>query len=162
SLARKSAPKMESVDLNSIVQEVLDLLRGELLRRTINCKTEFAACSSAVVADSTQLQQVVLNLIMNAADAMSQLEGQRRKLVVGTAFNEDEALVAVADTGSGIDVGHRDRMFEAFFSTKPDGIGMGLSICRSIIEAHGGRIWSSDNHPHGSVFNFTLPMGGRA
>jgi PAS domain S-box-containing protein len=161
-LARKSAPKLVPVDVNSMVQDVLDLLRGELVRRDINCRTEFTLCHSPVVADSTQIQQVVLNLVMNATEAMSQLEVQRRKLVVRTDFNDKDALVSVADTGSGIDVGHRERMFEAFFSTKSEGIGMGLSICRSIVEAHGGHIWASENHPHGSVFSFTLPVNGRA
>lgn len=161
SLARKSAPRMEPVNLNSMVQEVLDLLKGELLRRAVSCKTEFATSPTAVIADGTQLQQVVLNLIMNAADAMSQLESRRRRLVIRTMFTGKEALVAVADTGTGIDCERRDRMFEAFFSTKPQGIGMGLSICRSIIESHGGRIWASDNHPHGSVFSFALPMSDR-
>ena len=157
-LARKSAPKMEAVDLRRLIQEVLDLLRGEFQRRDIISKAEFSQRATTVLGDRTQLQQVVLNLVMNAIEAISPAETERRRLTVRTDLTGEVAQVSVSDTGVGLDPESRDRIFEAFYSTKAEGIGMGLAICRSIVEAHGGRIWASDNAPQGSVFNITLPL----
>jgi hypothetical protein len=104
------------------------------------------------------LQQVVLNLILNAIEAMSSLDvGPRELLLSAEHSGANDVLVAVRDSGSGIDLGHIERVFEAFYTTKPSGMGMGLSICRSIIDAHGGRLWAEANEPCGAVFQFTLP-----
>lgn len=157
-LARKSAPRMEPMLLEQVIQEVLDLLRGELQRRGVVAVTEFAWRPTRIVGDSTQLQQVILNLIMNSAEAMADVESRRRRLTIRTLVSEGQAQVSVLDTGVGLQADHVDRMFEAFFSTKPGGIGMGLSICRSIVEAHGGRIWAAGNGGAGSVVSFTLPL----
>ncbi|UAL12413.1 PAS domain S-box protein [Caulobacter segnis] len=157
-LARKSAPRMERMGLEQVIQDVLDLLRGELQRRGVTCKTEFSRPAPTILGDSTQLQQVVLNLIMNGIEAMARVDGGQRRLTIRTEAREGAARVCVLDTGPGLSPEHRDRMFEAFFSTKPEGIGMGLSICRSIIEAHGGRIWAANATPRGGVFSFTLPL----
>ena len=104
-----------------------------------------------------QLQQVVLNLILNAVEAMSAVDGVRKLLISSEQSQADGVLVAVRDSGPGIDPGRLERVFEAFYTTKARGIGMGLSICRSIIEAHGGRLWAAANEPRGAVFQFTLP-----
>jgi PAS domain S-box-containing protein len=157
-LARKSAPRMERVSLQEVVQVVLDLLRGEFQRHGVVSKAQLAASPIAIIGDSTQLQQVILNLVMNGIEAMASTEEGRRRLTVQAETRDGAAVVSVTDTGPGLNSGDLDRVFEAFFSTKPEGIGMGLSICRSIIEAHGGRIWASDNGARGSVFSFTLPL----
>jgi signal transduction histidine kinase len=113
-----------------------------------------------VQGDRVQVQQVVLNLVLNAVEAMGSVEGGDRELLVSTKQTEGNGvLVAVRDSGPGIDPGHLDRVFEPFYTTKASGVGMGLSICRSIIEAHGGRLWAEANEPRGVVFQFTLPAG---
>jgi signal transduction histidine kinase len=103
------------------------------------------------------LQQVVLNLMLNAAEAMGSIEAEPRDLLISTQQNHGGLLVAVRDSGPGIDPAHLDRIFESFYTTKPKGTGMGLSICRSIIDAHGGRLWAEANEPRGTIFQFTLP-----
>jgi C4-dicarboxylate-specific signal transduction histidine kinase len=157
SLARKSAPRMEQVGLEQVIQLVLELLRGEFQRRGVVLKAEFPRTEIMIFGDRTQLQQVVLNLIMNAVEAMAAVDNERR-LTLRTVTREGWAQVSVQDTGPGLIPDHKDRVFEAFFSTKPEGIGMGLSICRSIIETHGGQIWASEDAPRGSTFSFTLPL----
>jgi signal transduction histidine kinase len=112
---------------------------------------------ASVEGDRVQLQQIVLNLILNAVEAMSSVEAGQRELLISTEQNQmGEVLVAVRDSGPGINPEHLDRVFEAFYTTKSDGVGMGLSICRSIIDAHGGRLWADANEPRGAVFQFTL------
>jgi signal transduction histidine kinase len=112
-----------------------------------------------VIGDRVQLQQVILNLMMNGLEAMAGLDSERKSLVIRSAFpNERELLVSVADTGPGIDAEQASRLFAPFFTTKPNGIGMGLRISRSIIEAHGGRLWAEKNEPRGAVFDFILPI----
>ena len=154
-LAQKLPPRMERMDLQQAIEEVLELLGGELRRRGIEITTEFAPDARVVVGDRTQLQQVILNLIMNSAEAMASTE--RRRLEIRSEISNDEySQVCIADTGIGFNPDTVARIFDAFFSTKPGGIGMGLSICRSIVESHSGRIWTSDNVPRGGVVCFTL------
>lgn len=157
-LARKSAPRLDRVCLDQVIPVVLDLLQGEFRRHGVVAKAELGDFSITIRGDSTQLQQVVLNLVMNAVEAMAGAAASARRLTVSAEIRDGDALVTVADTGPGLGAEDPDRLFEAFFSTKTEGIGMGLSICRSIIEAHGGRIWASNNGARGGVFNFTLPL----
>lgn len=158
-MAQKSPARMEQTDLKGALHHVLDLLRGELRHRDIELDLDLPQRSLEVIGDRTQLQQVVLNLVMNSAEAMATSSGEKR---IGIRCAEDEQQfmrVSVSDSGRGVPPDELDRVFEAFYSTKPDGIGMGLSICRSIIEAHGGRIWASAaDSQAGTVFTFTLPM----
>ncbi|WP_232491437.1 PAS domain-containing sensor histidine kinase [Novosphingobium kaempferiae] len=160
-LAQKSVARMEAIDLEAVIDGVVDLLRGELQRRKIVFDTDFHRSGTMVLGDPTQLQQVVLNLVMNGAEAMSQVDESSRRIVIRADIIGKSAQICVLDTGTGLSGETRDNMFEAFYSTKPKGIGMGLAICRSIVEAHGGRIWASDNVPQGSVFTFTLPLADR-
>ena len=157
-LARKSAPRLDRVLLDQVIPVVLDLLQGEFRRHGVVAKAQLGDFSIAIRGDSTQLQQVVLNLVMNAIEAMAGSAASPRRLTVRAEILEGDALVTVTDTGPGLGTADPDRLFEAFFSTKTEGIGMGLSICRSIIEAHGGRIWACKNATRGSVFSFTLPL----
>jgi PAS domain S-box-containing protein len=157
-LARKSSPEMVQLDLNEAIQEVLTLMTGELHRHDILLETRLLAGPAPVVGDRIQLQQVVLNLVANSIEAMSASIDQPRTLRVRSqSIAPDSVLVDVEDTGAGIDPATMNRLFDAFFTTKPNGLGMGLSICRSIVEAHGGRLWASANVPHGSIFHFTVP-----
>lgn len=157
SMARKSAPRLDAVRLNEVIPVVLDLLQGEFRRHGVTAKTELGDCKLSIRGDTVQLQQVVLNLIMNAVEAMAGSSAAVRHLEVRAEPRDGEALVTVADTGPGLGGEDPDRLFEAFYSTKAEGIGMGLSICRSIIEAHGGRIWAESSKT-GGVFSFTLPL----
>jgi signal transduction histidine kinase len=111
-----------------------------------------------VLGDRIQLQQVLLNLILNAAEAMGSVEESAREVLISTELDQAATLVAVRDSGPGIDSAHLDRVFDAFYTTKSSGTGMGLSICRSIIQAHGGKLWAEANQPRGAVFRFTLPV----
>jgi signal transduction histidine kinase len=113
-----------------------------------------------ILGDRVQLQQVIINLMMNGIDAMQSIADRRRELVVRSEQDEaGQALIGVSDCGVGIATENADRLFNPFFTTKSSGMGMGLSICRSIIESHGGRLWATENLPHGTTFQFTLPMG---
>jgi signal transduction histidine kinase len=156
-MARKSPLTMEEVDLNAMIEGVLVLTRGELQKHGIALETVFDMSISLVAGDRIQLQQVVLNLILNAVEAIGSADCKARRITVGSRhLNEGKIVVTVADTGPGIDPASGDQIFDAFFTTKSGGLGMGLSICRSIVEAHGGRLWVSPNEPGGSVFSFTL------
>jgi PAS domain S-box-containing protein len=157
-MARKSAPRLDPVRLDEVIPVVLDLLQGEFRRYDVVAKAELGECKIAIRGDITQLQQVVLNLVMNAVEAMAGATESPRRLTVRAQVRDGDALVTLADTGPGLGTEDPDRLFEAFFSTKAEGIGMGLSICRSIIEAHGGRIWAANNGTHGGMFSFTLPL----
>ncbi|KZS55114.1 hypothetical protein FHT80_004722 [Rhizobium sp. BK226] len=157
-MAQKLPAKIEKTDFKPAVREVLNLLTGELQRRGIEVGLDMAQMPIEVVGDRTQLQQVVLNLVMNSAEAMAASSGARR-IVIRCTADEQLVKVSVSDTGRGVPIHELERVFEAFYSTKADGIGMGLSICRSIVEAHGGRIWaSSGENGDGGLFTFTLPM----
>ena len=158
-LARKSSPEMTQLDMNDAIAEVLDLTRGELRRHDVSLETELSGGLETVMADRIQMQQVILNLVMNSIEAMSAIMDRPRVLrVISRIDGPDSVLIVVTDTGTGLDPGKVDRIFDAFFTTKLEGMGMGLSICRSIIEAHGGRLWASPNRPYGSIFQFTMPV----
>lgn len=154
-MAQRSPVRMEKTDFKKALGDVLFLLREELHSRGLQVVSDLAPEPVVVFGDRTQLQQVLLNLIMNGAEATP--HGLEAVIRVGCRQStEGEVEVSVSDTGQGIPPEQLDRVFEPFFTTKSDGIGMGLSICRSIVEAHGGRIWAAANHPHGSSFIFTL------
>ena len=157
-LTRKSAPEMVSLDINDLIGEVIVLMGAEFRRHGVGIETSLPSNLNSVVGDRVQLQQVILNLIMNGIEAMANSKrGQRRLKVRSANGDSGHVVVAVEDSGPGLDLAQADQLFEAFFTTKPDGMGMGLSICRSIIDAHGGRLWASPNRPNGAIFQFTLP-----
>jgi len=158
-LARKSPPRMAPMSLGDAIQDVLLVLSGELRRRGVDVRFDGATVPLMVMGDRTQLQQVLLNLVMNGVEAMADNGDTRKNLAIRCASGGVEfAEVSVSDTGSGIDESNLNRIFEAFFSTKQGGMGMGLSICRSIIEAHGGAISVARNQPRGSIFRFSVPV----
>jgi PAS domain S-box-containing protein len=160
---RNDGQKRILVDLNHLVREVLALVQGDLLERRVSVYTELSADVPQVMADRVQLQQVIMNLVTNAMDAMGPVTDRHPILRVKSEIRGgDSVVVAVEDSGTGIDPDKMDRLFDTFFTTKPDGMGMGLSICRSIIEAHSGRVWASAGVPHGSVFRFELPVKQQA
>jgi PAS domain S-box-containing protein len=157
-LAKKSPPQAEAIDLNSVILEVLSLTRNELDRNSITAETHLATNLGTALGDRVQIQQVLLNLIMNGIEAINVSHYQSRILEIRTNLTDSGfVVVSIADTGVGLDPAGGDRIFDVFFTTKPDGIGIGLSICRSIVEAHHGRLWASPNEPHGSIFSFTVP-----
>ena len=147
--------------MNELVREVLRLVRGEVAGQGISVRTELSGELAPIPVNRVQLQQVIANLVMNAVDAMSTVVDRARVLRVKTAVNEShQLLITVEDTGTGIDPGDFDRIFDPFYTTKSHGMGMGLSICRSIIEMHGGRLTVARGEPDGAVFQVTLPTGG--
>jgi len=157
-LAKKSVPEVARLDLNDVIQEVIALMRTEFRRHDISIETALCADLAPVLADRIQLQQVILNLIMNGVEAMTEVTTRPRLLAVRSATAEiGEVLVSIEDSGPGLDSMQASRIFEPFFTTKREGMGMGLSICRSIIEAHGGRLCALPGVPRGSAFQFTLP-----
>ena len=159
-LSRKTAPKRAPLDINDLIQGVVRLVTREAQAQGASVRLELAPALPAVVGDRVQLQQVVINLVINAIQAMASVTARRRELSIRSRQNEaGHVLVEVADSGHGIGSTNLDQLFKAFFTTKPAGMGMGLSICRSIIEAHGGNVWATDNTPSGAVFHFTLPAG---
>jgi PAS domain S-box-containing protein len=157
---KKSPPRNELFDLNEAIDEVIVMVRHAIDRHRVGVYTKLKDGLLSVRGDRVQLQQVVLNLILNAVEAMSSVEEGPRKLLISTAPSENNGiLVAVRDSGPGIDPEHLDLVFKPFHTTKPSGMGMGLSICKSIIAAHGGRLWAEVNRPRGAIFQFTLPSG---
>jgi C4-dicarboxylate-specific signal transduction histidine kinase len=157
-LTKKAAPPKERIDLNDTVREVLALVGDEARRKSVVIRTHFADDLSAVSSDRVQLQQVLLNLVMNAMDAMSSVEDRARQLGITTEnIDPDRVQVTVEDSGIGLDPNTMARIFEPFYTTKAGGMGMGLSISRSIVQNHGGRLWASANDGPGTSFHFTLP-----
>ena len=155
---KKVPPRKEGVDLNDAIEEVMALVRGELSKQRVTVQTQFAAGLPPVHGDRVQLQQVMLNLILNAIEAMSGVDDEVRQLVVSTESSAAEGLrVTVSDSGAGIAPEDRERIFESFYTTKADGVGIGLSICRSIVGVHGGRLWVDSQQPRGAVFRVALP-----
>jgi len=154
---KKAPPRREHFDLNEAVSEVIVMVRSTIAKNGIAVSTKFADGLVSIQGDRVQLQQVVMNLILNAVEAMGAAEARPRELSISTAPDRTGALLAVRDSGPGIDPTQLERVFEAFYTTKSGGVGMGLSICRSIIDAHGGRLWAEANEPRGAVFQFTLP-----
>jgi C4-dicarboxylate-specific signal transduction histidine kinase len=157
-LIKKAPPKKERVEINEAINDVLELTRGGAIKNGVSVLTEFAKRLPAVQADRVQLQQVILNLIINAVEAMSSMrEGARELLICTEKAESGGVLVAVRDSGPGLTPGTLEHAFEASYTTKPSGLGLGLWICRSIIEAHGGRLWVTANGARGAIFQFTLP-----
>lgn len=161
-LAKKAEPQQTPVDLNDLVHRTLALTSGEITRHQVELETRLGVDLPNVLGDRVQLQQVLLNLIINALEAMSSITGRARVLTVRSERYETPQTVAITvrDSGVGLDPQKTDRLFDAFFTTKPEGMGLGLSICRSIITAHGGRLSSANNEQHGATFKFTLPAYG--
>jgi C4-dicarboxylate-specific signal transduction histidine kinase len=156
-LFKKGAPRREMVDVNEVIREMIVLLGSEATRYSISVQTDFAADLPQVMGDRVQLQQVMMNLIMNSIDAMKDVDGMRELAIESRRAENEHLMVSVSDTGVGLPPQHEDQIFDAFFTTKPQGTGMGLSISRSIVESHGGRLWAADNSSHGASFSFTLP-----
>ena len=154
---KKTPPRKDRFDLNAAINEVIELARGKAGVHGVLVKTQLAVGLLPVQGDRVQLQQVILNLILNAVEAMGSIEGETRELLIGTERDHTGALVAVYDSGPGIPPKDLERVFQSFYTTKPAGTGMGLSVCRSIINAHGGRLWAEANAPRGAVFRFFLP-----
>jgi len=154
---KKAPPRKQRCDLNGAINEVIGLTRSMIVRNGVSVQTQLADALLPVQGDRVQLQQVVLNLILNAVEAMGSVEAGARELLIRTEHDDAGVLVSVRDSGPGIDPTHLKRVFEPFYTTKSGGTGMGLSICRSIIDAHGGRLWAEANRPRGTVFQFTLP-----
>jgi signal transduction histidine kinase len=157
--SKKTVPHKTDLDVNDVVEETVTLAQSEIHRHQIALQLELATLPS-VPGDRVQLQQVILNLIMNGIDAMSHILDRPRELLIrSTSHASGQILVAVQDCGIGLDPRHADRLFDAFFTTKPEGMGLGLSISRRIIEAHGGRLWAAQNGEHGMTLSFSLPTG---
>jgi PAS domain S-box-containing protein len=157
SLFKKSQPQRESVDTNEVIREMIILLRGEAIGHSISVRTELAEDLPQVMGDRVQLQQVLMNLMMNSIDAMKEVDGTRELTIKSQRGKNEELLVSVSDTGAGLPPLQADQIFKAFFTTKVQGTGMGLSISRSIVESHGGRLWAAENSPRGASFHFALP-----
>ena len=159
---KKAPPRKQRFDLNEAIDEVIGLARSAIAKNGVSVQTRFTEGLPAVHGDRVQLQQVVLNLVLNAVEAMSAVEEGVRKLLLSTERSETcGVLVAVRDSGPGIDPERREHVFDAFYTTKSSGVGMGLSVCRSIIGVHGGRLWVEENEPRGAVFQFILPIAER-
>jgi signal transduction histidine kinase len=155
---KKAPPRKHRFDLNEAINEVIVLAHGAIAENGVSVRTRLTEGLAPVEGDPVQLQQVILNLVLNAAEAMSMVDRGARQLLISTEQGgANGVLVAVRDSGPGIDPEHIERVFDAFYTTKPSGVGMGLAICRSIIEAHGGRLWADTNEPRGAALQFALP-----
>jgi PAS domain S-box-containing protein len=161
-LFKKGTPQRELVDINEIAREMIMLLGDEASRHSISVRTELAEDLPHVTGDRVQLQQVLMNLIVNGVDAMHNVDGSRELIIKSQLAENNELLLSVSDTGVGLPRQQADHIFDAFFTTKTHGSGMGLRISRSIIESHGGRLWAADNSPRGARFCFTLPTKAEA
>ncbi len=160
-LFKKEAPAKDWFDMNEVIHELTVFLRDEAVRRHISIRTDLVPGLSKVKADRVQLQQVVLNLMMNGMDAVAEMTGRPKELVLSAREQDAELLVRVEDSGIGLDAETSEKIFHPFFTTKPHGIGMGLSISRSIIEAHEGHLWAVPRPSGGAIFQFTLPIQPR-
>jgi len=157
SLFKKGISQREPVDVNEIIRGMIDLLRSEATRHSISIRTELSEGLPQIMGDRVQLQQVLMNLMINGIEAMKDVEGARQLSIKSQHAEGEQVMVSVSDTGVGLPPQQADLIFGAFFTTKRDGTGMGLRISRTIVESHGGRLWSSDNPPRGAIFQFTLP-----
>jgi PAS domain S-box-containing protein len=155
-LFKKASPQSDLVDVNEIIQEMIVLLRNEATRYSISVRTDLADVPQ-VVGDRVQLQQVLMNLVANGIDAMKEVDGTRELAIKSQKAENGQLLISISDTGVGLPRQQVDQIFNAFFSTKPQGTGMGLRISRSIVESHGGRLWATDNSHRGASFYITLP-----
>ncbi|HTW67864.1 MAG TPA: ATP-binding protein [Bryobacteraceae bacterium] len=158
----KAGPERATVPMNDVIGETAALMQQEASRNQVKLDTELAGDLPAALGDRVQLQQVLVNLIQNGIEAMSGITDRPRRLVIRSEKRGDNLLIAVRDSGVGIDPRNDRRMFDAFFTTKPQGMGMGLAICQSIVEAHGGRLWASANEDYGATVQFTLPAEHQA
>jgi signal transduction histidine kinase len=156
-LIKKAPARKDAVEINDAILEVIALTRREATNNNVSVRTQLAEGLPSVQGDRVQLQQVLLNLIINAIEAMRDGGAGQRELLISTGSESDGVSVEVQDTGPSLTPAALDRVFEAFYTTKSGGMGLGLSICRSIIEAHGGRLSASPNVPRGAVFRFTAP-----
>jgi PAS domain S-box-containing protein len=156
-LFKKGASQGESVDVNEVIRDMIILLHNEASRYSISIRTELAEDLSRVMADRVQLQQVLMNLMLNSIDAMKDGSPAGELTIQSRQGKHGDLLISISDTGVGVAPEQADQIFEAFFTTKPDGSGMGLPISRSIIESHGGRLWATANSGRGATFHFTLP-----
>ena len=162
-LSKKTDPQRIRLSLNDVIDQVILLVQREVLNHRVSLRLELARASPLVLGDRVQLQQVTMNLLINGIQAMAAVTDRPRELLVRSQQGEgDHVLIEVQDTGVGIAPENMSQLFNAFFTTKQNGMGMGLSICRSIIEAHGGRIWASGNAGPGATFHFTLPSVRRS
>ncbi len=158
-LLKKGEVQQQALDANDVVQEVLKLVRSDLVNHGVAARTELAPGLTVLKADRVQIQQVLLNLVMNACDAMAGVPAGDRKLVVRTGLDDGESVrISIADEGTGIVPDNLEKVFEPFFTTKTHGMGLGLSVCRSIITAHGGKLWAENNPDRGATFHVTLPL----
>jgi C4-dicarboxylate-specific signal transduction histidine kinase len=156
-LFKKGAPQQELADVNEVIREMLALLRSEATRYSISIRTQLAGDLHQVMGDRVQLQQVLMNLMINGIEAMKEVDETRELMITSQQAENEQLMVSVSDTGVGLPEHQADQIFDAFFTTKPDGTGMGLRISRSIVESHGGRLWAADRSPRGASFCFTLP-----
>jgi C4-dicarboxylate-specific signal transduction histidine kinase len=155
---KKAPPQKHHFDINEAINEVIGLARSAIAGHGVSLRTHFAEKLHPIQGDRVQLQQVLLNLVLNAVEAMDAVKAEARELSISTGQTQTKGvLVVVRDSGPGIDPENLERVFEAFYTTKSNGVGMGLAICRSIIEAHGGRLWAEANELRGAVFRFALP-----
>jgi PAS domain S-box-containing protein len=154
---KKAPPRKRHFDINEAINEIIVLGRSAVIKNGVSVQTRLSEGLFPIHGDRVQLQQVVLNLLLNAVEAMGSREAGAKELLISTEQDHTGVLVVVRDSGPGIDPSHLERVFDAFYTTKSSGMGMGLSICRSIIEAHGGRLWAEANEPRGAIFQFTLP-----
>jgi signal transduction histidine kinase len=157
SISKKDESNRQLVDINEVIREIVALLHNEARRYSISIRTNLDANLPDVMADSVQVQQVMMNLIMNGIDAMKDVDRTREVTIRSQSGEDQQLVISVSDAGVGSPTQQREQIFNAFFTTKSHGIGMGLRISRSIVESHGGRLWAADNFPHGAIFYFTLP-----
>jgi C4-dicarboxylate-specific signal transduction histidine kinase len=157
-LVKNDAPRIENLDINGAILEVISLIHSEVIKNAVRVETDLAETLPRIQGDRIQLQQVILNLLINAVQAMADLAEDKRELHVSTTLIQSVGVrAAVRDTGPGLFPENLGRLFEPFYTTKPNGMGLGLSICRSIVEAHGGRLWATNCEPQGALFQFTIP-----
>ena len=157
-MVKKAPPRKEPVDINEAIREVIELTRGEVAKSGASVETQLSDGLPLIEGDRVELQQVLLNLIVNALEAMSGVSEDARHLQIDTQHDDSNCvLVTVRDSGPGFSVQNTEHIFAPFYTSKPTGLGMGLSICRSIIDAHGGRLWASPNEPRGATVQFTVP-----
>jgi C4-dicarboxylate-specific signal transduction histidine kinase len=162
-MAKNTPPQKTTLVLNDVIQEVIGLVNVELSRNRVSVQTELGSGLPGVLGDRVQLQQVILNLVANGVEAMNAITQWPRELLISSKATEDDhVLVSVRDCGTGFTPKLIDRVFDAFFTTKNEGIGLGLSISRTIVEAHGGKLWAVANNDHGATFQFTLPRMAQA
>jgi C4-dicarboxylate-specific signal transduction histidine kinase len=157
-LFKKGTPQRELVDINLIIREMVALMRSEAVPHSVTVRTELAPNLPQLIGDRVQLQQVLMNLVINSIDAMKNVEGTRELNIKSQRLDDDQLQVSVSDSGVGLPHQQADQIFNAFFTTKVHGTGMGLRISRTIVESHGGRLWASNNSPRGASFCFTLPI----